>query len=191
MSFPYFPPQLHERVVCSIAASVDYQVPANIMLAIAEIENGKPHQWVENTNGTADIGVMQFNTAYLADLGKYGITPQDVSQNGCYPYQLAAWRIHGHLLKDKGDIWTRAADYHSYKPYSNAAYRAKLVQHAAKWQDWLENHVDTYAITSKHIDQPVKTESFSYRYSHVHYNLAAQQALSDFYTPPTGELSHE
>ena len=35
------PPQLHERVVCSIAAAVKYGIPANIMLAVAEKEGGK------------------------------------------------------------------------------------------------------------------------------------------------------
>jgi hypothetical protein len=64
------PPQLQERVVCSIAAAVKYQVPANIVLAVAEKEAGKPGQWVRNTNGTHDVGPMQFNTAYLRDLAR-------------------------------------------------------------------------------------------------------------------------
>lgn len=67
------PPQLPERVVCSIAAAVKYEVPANIMLAIAEKEGGRPGQWKRNNNGTDDVGQMQFNTAYLRELGRYGI----------------------------------------------------------------------------------------------------------------------
>ena len=74
------PPQLQERVVCSIAATVKYQVPANIVLAVAEKEAGKPGQWVLNTNGTHDVGPMQFNTAYLRDLAGYGITLDAVTQ---------------------------------------------------------------------------------------------------------------
>ena len=30
------PPQIQERVVCSISAAVKYEVPANIVLAVAE-----------------------------------------------------------------------------------------------------------------------------------------------------------
>ena len=56
------PPQLQERVVCSISAAIHYEVPANILLAIAEKEGGKPGQWVLNSNGTHDIGPLQFNT---------------------------------------------------------------------------------------------------------------------------------
>ena len=63
---PFFadlPPQLQERVVCSISAAVKYEVPVNIVLAVAEKEGGKPGQWVRNSNGTHDVGPMQFNTA--------------------------------------------------------------------------------------------------------------------------------
>lgn len=44
---PFFadlPPQLQERVVCSISAAVKYEVPVNIVLAVAEKEGGKPGQ---------------------------------------------------------------------------------------------------------------------------------------------------
>jgi len=102
-AMPDLPPSHHqqERIVCSITAAEKYAVPANILLAIAEKENGKPGVWVKNTNGTHDVGAMQFNTAYLKTLGRYGISPEDVaSSSGCYAYELAAWRIHGHLLMD-------------------------------------------------------------------------------------------
>jgi hypothetical protein len=37
---------MQERVVCSISAAVKYEVPVNIILAVAEKEAGKPGQWV-------------------------------------------------------------------------------------------------------------------------------------------------
>jgi hypothetical protein len=133
------PPQIHERIVCSIAASIHYDVPANILLAVAEKEAGNPGQWVRNTNGTHDVGAMQFNTGYLKSLtAQYGITANDVAAAGCYAYDLAAWRIHGHLTNDTGDIWTRAANYHSRTPHYNAIYRADLIVRATKWANWLD-----------------------------------------------------
>ena len=139
IDIPSMPPQLQERVVCSIIASIHYDVPANILLAIAEKENGKPGQWVENTNGTHDVGAMQFNTSYINTLTtKYGITAEHVANAGCYPYDLAAWRIHGHLIKDQGDIWTRAANYHSRTPYYNSIYKVDLIKRANKWAAWLD-----------------------------------------------------
>ena len=59
---------------------------------------------------------MQFNTRYLEHLERrYGITAADVAA-GCYPYDLAAWRLRKHLELDAGDAWTRAANYHSRNP---------------------------------------------------------------------------
>ncbi len=128
------PAHLQERIVCSIAASIHYDVSANIVLAVAEKEAGKPGQWVRNSNGTHDVGAMQFNTGYLKGLtAQYGITANDVAAAGCYAYDLAAWRLHGHLQKDSGDIWTRAANYHSRTPKYNTIYRADLIIKADKW----------------------------------------------------------
>jgi hypothetical protein len=58
-------PPLGEAIVCSIFAAVKYEVPANMLLAIAEKEGGRPGQWNRNDNGTVDVGSMQFNTVYL------------------------------------------------------------------------------------------------------------------------------
>lgn len=137
------PDDIKERVICSVVAAVKYDVPANIVLAVAEMENGKPGQYVQNTNGTYDVGPMQFNTCYLAELAKYAITPEDVANTGCYPYELAAWRLRGHIRGDAGDVWTRAANYHSRTPKYNAIYRAKLIQAAQKWADWLARRFNT------------------------------------------------
>lgn len=133
------PPDMQERVVCSVAAAIKYGVPANILLAIAEKEGGKPGQWVRNSNGTHDVGSMQFNTTYLKDLSRYDITPEHVSAAGCYAYDLAAWRVRLHIKNDQGDIWTRAANYHSRTPKHNARYRLDLLNKATRWADWLED----------------------------------------------------
>lgn len=135
-----FPPQLQERVVCSIDAAVKYEIPANLMLAVAEQEGGKPGEWVRHPNGAVDVGPMQFSTGYLRDLSRYGITAQDVAAQGCYPYQLAAWRLRMHIKLDQGDFWTKAANYHSRTPQFNRVYRADLMVKAVKWADWLERH---------------------------------------------------
>lgn len=133
--------------MCSISAAVKYEVPANIVLAVAEKEGGKPGQWVRNSNGTHDVGPMQFNTAYLRDLARYGITADDVAAAGCYSFDLAAWRLRMHIRNDKGDLWTKAANYHSRTPQYNAVYRADLMRKATKWADWLEARFVTLDVT--------------------------------------------
>jgi hypothetical protein len=144
--FADLPPQLQERVVCSISAAMKYAVPANIVLAVAEKEAGKPGQWVKNGNGTHDIGPMQFNTSYLHDLARYGITANDVAAAGCYSFELAAWRLRQHIRNDRGDLWTKAANYHSRTPQYNLSYRADLMRKAIKWADWLDARFVTYDV---------------------------------------------
>ncbi|WP_417519394.1 muramidase [Marinobacter sp.] len=144
------PPLEQERIVCSISAAVKYDVPANIVLAIARKEGGKPGQRVYNTsNGTYDVGAMQFNTAYLSDLEKYGVTANDVAAPGCYPFDLAAWRIRGHILNDKGDLWTKAANYHSRTPKYNTIYRDDLIKKAIEWTKWLSANFTTVKKTEQ------------------------------------------
>lgn len=149
MPFIDLPPQMQERIVCSITAAVKYEIPANIVLAIAEKEAGKPGQWVRNANGTHDVGAMQFNTSYLSDLKRYGITANDVAASGCYSFDLAAWRLRMHLRNDKGDLWTKAANYHSRTRKYNIVYRADLMLKSAKWADWLEARFVTVDVTKK------------------------------------------
>lgn len=145
--FADLPPRLQERVVCSIAAAVKYEIPANVLLAVAEMEGGKPGQWVLNTNGTHDVGPMQFNTAYLKGLARYGITPRDVAAAGCYSFDLAAWRLRRHIRNDSGDLWTRVANYHSRTQVHNAVYRRGLMEKAGKWADWLAARVVVHEVT--------------------------------------------
>ncbi len=146
MPFLDLPPQLQERVTCSISAAVKYEVPVNIVLAVAEKEGGRPGQWKRNANGTDDVGPMQFNTAYLRELARYGITATDVAGAGCYSFDLAAWRLRMHIKRDDGDLWARAANYHSRTPRYNAIYRSDLIKRAVKWASWLEARFATHNV---------------------------------------------
>lgn len=135
---PSPPPALAEQaIVCSVAAAARYSIPAELLLAIAEKEAGRPGLRIRNRNGTEDYGPLQFNSGYIASLAGHGITPSDVLASGCYPYHLAAWRLHGHLTRDAGEFWARAANYHSRTPHLNATYRTDLIVRATRWQAWL------------------------------------------------------
>lgn len=88
---------------------------------------------------------MQFNTRYLERLERrYGITAADVAAAGCYPYELAAWRLRTHLERDTGDVWTQATNYHSRGAVHNRKYPRKLIEKAAAWSRWLFARFPTY-----------------------------------------------
>lgn len=131
------PPDVQTRIVCSISAAQSFGLPPSVVLAVAQIEGGRPGLARRNANGTYDLGPMQLNTAWLAELRPYGVDPRWALGYGCYPYQLAAWRIRGHLLRDGGDYWTRVADYHSRTPGVNGPYRTQVIISAGRWEVWL------------------------------------------------------
>jgi hypothetical protein len=148
MDAAQIPQAWREAVVCSVAASAEYQIPSNLLLAVAEKEGGKVNWWVRNSNGSYDVGPMQFNTQYLRTLSAHGITERDVAAPGCYPYRLAAWRIARHLTLDGGDLWTRAANYHSRTPTLNSRYRSDLIGRAGRWADRLKKWFPVTEVTS-------------------------------------------
>jgi len=119
-----------ERLTCSVQAAEHYHIPPLVMLAVAEQESGKPGQQVRNRNHSVDYGAMQINSVMLKEIQSYGITAQHVLASGCYSYYLAAWRLSGHLHKDQGDLWQRAANYHSRTPVYNQRYRQQLIARA-------------------------------------------------------------
>lgn len=137
-----------EQIECVIAAAIHYEVPANALLAVAEQEKGKPNQWVANTNGTHDVGVMQLNTSYLRQLERYGIRPEHAASRTCYPYMLGSWRIKNHLVRDTGGFWTRVANYHSRTPFFNQRYAASIAAKGKKWADWLEQNYPTRVMSA-------------------------------------------
>ncbi|MBR4736644.1 MAG: transglycosylase SLT domain-containing protein [Rhodocyclaceae bacterium] len=181
------PPMMQERVVCSIAAAARYDIPAHVLLAVAEQEGGKPGQWVRNSNGTWDVGAMQFNTAYLRELAQYGIRAEHVAASGCYAYNLAAWRLRMHIRKDEGDLWTKAANYHSRTPYYNSIYRAAIERRGAKWATWLEARLAApraaQTVAPPAAEQPQGGAVFGARFS-----VAASSANVGVVTSPSPAL---
>jgi hypothetical protein len=147
MDYVGLPPAQQEMVVCAVDAAIRYELPANVLLAVAEQEGGRPGQWVRNDNGTYDVGTLQFNTAYLADLKRFGVTPADVAAPGCYPYELAAWRLKKHVVEDAGGFWERVANYHSRTPAYNQRYQRLIKPRAAKWGQWLSKNMKTQDVT--------------------------------------------
>ena len=128
---------------CALAASVRYDVPADALLSVYSVERGGTDTWSHDANGTYDVGPLQFNTAYLASLRRFGITPRAVEGKTCYPWFLAAWRIHDQLVEDRGGFWTRVARYHSATLRYVVAYRRQLLKFAPRWRAWLIAHYPT------------------------------------------------
>lgn len=130
-------------VQCAVEAAVHRNVPANVLLAILEWENG--HQRVlKNKNGTVDVGQGGINSVHLASLTKLGV-PENVAvyyltNDGCYNAAYSAYLLQQRLTEPRNgnpDFWTRVASYHSKTPTLNVKYQQHIRPLAAKWANYL------------------------------------------------------
>lgn len=145
----YYPVVDHRPVTmqCVLNAAIQRNVPANVLLAIEQIEGGSLGLAKPNKNGTLDFGPWQINSTHLKELSDYGV-PKEVSKyylmhDGCYGAEYAAYRLQKCFadpdLQGKG-FWTRAACYHSKTPKYNLIYQGKLRPLSEKWGAWLSQH---------------------------------------------------
>ena len=139
-------------LACIINAANHQHVPANILLAIGSLEGGKNTQWVENNNGSHDLGYFQINTIHWQQHGgaftqDTRITPQQVASDGCYNAELAAWLLHRALnATPQQAYWTQVANYHSHTPRHNLDYQRKLIPLAQRWGQWLQQQYAQAAV---------------------------------------------
>lgn len=139
-------------IACVIAAAKKQKVPANILLALSSMENGKNGQVVKNSNGSYDMGHFQINTIQWNGNKFDGVVEvdyRDAALRGCYNAELAAWLLRRRLNENpESDYWTRVANYHSKTEKFNKIYKRKLIPLAVAWGKWLERN-GQYAVTYK------------------------------------------
>lgn len=134
---------INERLDCSIRASLKYGIPVDILLAISSIENGGVGKAYKNKDGSVDYGVMQINSIYLKDLkDTYNriVTPEEILNNTCYAFEIAAFKVSEHLKNDDGSFLKKIANYHSKTPDLNRNYQTKLIQHSSIWRNYLQQN---------------------------------------------------
>ncbi|WP_434152247.1 transglycosylase SLT domain-containing protein (plasmid) [Methylocaldum gracile subsp. desertum] len=73
-----------------------------LLLAIHEVEGGKPGTIAWNRNKTYDMGPMQFNSATVADLAKYGVREEHMRYSECASFYVAGWKLatSAHKFRD-------------------------------------------------------------------------------------------
>lgn len=139
---------------CVLASAIRRNVPANVLLAIGEHEAGKDGSAIRNSNGTYDFGRTGINTKWVEDImpqmRQYGVTQEQViyylRYDGCYNYDMAAYKLQRHLLNCDLGFWTCAARYHSKTPEPNLRYQGFIIPLAAKWERYLKQHYPVRSI---------------------------------------------
>ena len=105
-------------VECVNAASVDYNVPQLVLLAVLKQESNARPVVSRNRNGSYDYGPAQFNTdswvPYFAK--RYGIKPESLVNNMCQAIRAMAYviRTEANTKVCRGEVlWCGVGRYHA------------------------------------------------------------------------------
>jgi hypothetical protein len=106
-------------------AAVIYHVPAKLIIAVLQVEQGRVGHVSKNTNGTYDIGPAQINSSWLPELKKYGFTKERVLLDPCINAKIGAW-ILGRSIASEDNLLVGVGNYNSHTPVYNHSYYQKV-----------------------------------------------------------------
>jgi soluble lytic murein transglycosylase-like protein len=113
---------------CWADAAIRYNVPIDLLYAIARVESGNKYNVVsgKNRNGSYDIGLMQINSSHLPRLRRYGITEKDLLQDPCLNLHVGAW-ILADAIERHGYNWVAIGAYNAASPDKRKTYAHKVM----------------------------------------------------------------
>jgi hypothetical protein len=119
-------------LACMAAAAAFYHLPPRVLPSIQAVEGGKIGSLRINTNGSADLGVMQVNTIWVKPLADFAHMSREaviarLLNDPCFNIAASAAIMHVYLTESQGDLMAAIGHYHSHTPALSAAYRDKVV----------------------------------------------------------------
>ncbi len=123
-------------LACMVLVAKLYALPPRVLPSIQAVEGGHVGSVERNTNGTADIGVMQINTIWLPALVAYTGLPEAVVRDRlinqpCFNIAAAGAIMRTYLNETHNDLMRAVGNYHSHTEPLNKSYQL-LVLRAAK-----------------------------------------------------------
>ncbi len=120
-------------LACMLAAAQVHHLPPRVLPAIQRVEAGQPGAISRNTNGSADLGVMQVNTAWIPRLAKAWNLPHDevarrLIDDPCFNVVAAAAIVRIYLTEARGDVVRAVGYYHSHTPERATRYQMKVIR---------------------------------------------------------------
>lgn len=114
---------------CWADASNRYNVPVDLLYAVARVETGNKSGVVgrKNSNGSYDIGLMQINSAHLPMLKQYGITKEVLLSQPCINLHVGAW-IMSNSIARHGYNWRGVGAYNAGSDSKRIVYANKVIR---------------------------------------------------------------
>ena len=115
---------------CWDDAATRFQVNSTLLYAIARTESGlNPTAVGRNTNGSRDVGLMQINSSWFAQLARYGIEESHLL-DPCTNIHVGAWILAQNIAR-YGYSWEAVGAYNAVDPGRRKRYVEKVRRHLA------------------------------------------------------------
>ncbi|PMS32702.1 transglycosylase-like protein with SLT domain [Trinickia symbiotica] len=113
------------RADCIDDAAHFQHVNARLVRAIATVESGQRANVIHvNADGTADIGLMQINSRWLATLSRFGVSRADL-RDRCTNAYVGAW-ILSQNIRHLGLNWDAVGAYNAGTHVKRIAYARRV-----------------------------------------------------------------
>jgi hypothetical protein len=104
-------------------------LPPRVLPVIQTIEGGAVGMVTPDSNGTADLGLMQVNTIWIPTFAararlSEAETKQRLIDDPCFNIAAAAIILRTYLAETNGELIPAVGDYHSHTPALNTEYAA-------------------------------------------------------------------
>jgi hypothetical protein len=122
-------------LACMALVAHIYALPPRVLPSIQAVEGGSPGLVHQDSNGTADLGLMQVNTRWLPAFVLYTRLPSDVvryrlTYSPCFNIAAAGAIMRTYLNETGGDLLRAVGDYHSHTAILNQQYRSEVLRAA-------------------------------------------------------------
>ena len=123
-------------LACMLATAHFYTLPPRVLPTIQAVEGGRPGLVHPNTDGSADLGLMQINTIWLRSIAQVthqtpAITARRLIVEPCFSIAAAGAILRSYLAETHGQLLPAIGDYHSHTPLLNETYQAQVMARAA------------------------------------------------------------
>lgn len=127
-------------LACMALVSNFYHLPPRVLPSIQAVEGGQPGLMSRNTNGSADLGIMQINTLWLRPLARHTGQSEAVVQarllhEPCFNIATAGAILRIYLNEANGNLMRAIGNYHSHTPVRNQAYQQRVLSAARRLFD--------------------------------------------------------
>jgi hypothetical protein len=112
---------------CIDAAAHAHSIPAEVLLILLNVENGRLGAVSQNKNDTVDIGPMQVNQIWVPKLAEHWRASRAAAYRAlrdefCANVEGGAWILRQALDEADGDLWEGIGLYHSHNERHKTDY---------------------------------------------------------------------